>query len=518
MGNIYAKHKHDIETAMKFYDQANKINPQDNVAVNNIGANLMQQGKISEAKSYFEKALAINATYPNTHYGLSLIAEEEGDLHSAFFSATEAIKINPNKDVLFDNSLKQALDISKKIIATGIGKKIFQEYLRRLEDEGNLGIEVEVDSTLATAAKIEFAENYNRKKHIIKYKPTYPAVEHLQMHELVHLDLVLQARKENLNQLFVSTQMQKTAFIKTLEPTIKQLNKKGVSDKSIADYCTNLFEGMNRQIFNTPIDLFIEDFLYNEFPELRPYQFLSLYHLNEEALKAVINNQVVDISPKDVLSKSKTYNLVSAFHYKDLYGVDLIREYKASPTELKNTKDFYDEYLEYRNDRDPGEEYELVLHWAEDLKLEKNFELVDENEYRNKTTNLENLIESIEKDPFDLESKNPYKERVMDKFQKSQQEIGLNMAVVMFMLDALKYFKGMDKAKIKEIAFQIAMHGTQGYSPDKNDYRIPSIPNKEFSGYHILAYYYISWKLVLPDMLSDLKLPYDKEYDMALTL
>lgn len=31
-----------------------------------------------------------------------------------------------------------------------------------------------------------------------------------------------------------------------------------------------------RQIFNAPVDLFIEDFLYREFEELRPAQFLSL--------------------------------------------------------------------------------------------------------------------------------------------------------------------------------------------------------------------------------------------------
>jgi hypothetical protein len=64
----------------------------------------------------------------------------------------------------------------------------------------------------------------------------------------------------------------------------------------------------------------------------------------------------------------------------------------------------------------------LVLHWAEDLKLDKNFELVNENEYRTKRTDIDNLLSSIEKDPYDLESKDPYKEREMDKFQKSQSK------------------------------------------------------------------------------------------------
>jgi hypothetical protein len=56
----------------------------------------------------------------------------------------------------------------------------------------------------------------------------------------------------------------------------------------------------------------------------------------------------------------------------------------------------------------------------------------------------------------------------MEKFQKSQDKIGVNMAVVMFMVDALQFFEGMAKEEIKKIAFEIAMQGTQGYRPDKD--------------------------------------------------
>ena len=55
MGNIFAKEKNDLETAKKYYDQSHVVNPKDNIALNNIGANLMQQGKIAEAKVYFER-------------------------------------------------------------------------------------------------------------------------------------------------------------------------------------------------------------------------------------------------------------------------------------------------------------------------------------------------------------------------------------------------------------------------------------------------------------------------------
>lgn len=518
MGNIFAKFKDDVPTAMKYYDQAQIANPKDNITINNIGANLMQQGKLEEAKKYFYEALKINDQYANTHFALGMIAELEADSQSAFYSTIQAIKLNKSKDVLYQNSVRQAFDISKKIIATDSGKKIFREYRHKLEFDGDRKIDIIQDEEIPTAAKFEFAENYDRETHIVKYKPSYPAVEHLIMHELVHLDFVIEARKGELNQLFISTQNHKTEFIKGLEPTIKKFNKMGISEKSISDYCSNLFEGMNRQIFNTPIDLFIENFLYNEFAELRPFQFISLYNMLQEGLKAVTDKKIVELSPKDIISKSKVYNIVNAIQFKELFGFDFIKDFNATPIEMKLAIDFYDEYLQYKEDKEPAEEYELVLHWAEDLKLDKNFELINEHEYRTKRTDIDNLLSSIEKDPYDLESKDPYKQREMDKFQKSQEQIGINMAVAMFMVDALQFFEGKPQEEIKKIAFEIATQGTQGYRPDKDNYRINSIKDKTFSGYHILAYYYVSWSLAIPEMVSQLNLPYEAEYKMALTM
>ncbi len=334
------------------------------------------------------------------------------------------------------------------------------------------------------------------------------------MHELVHLDFANQARKDHKNKLFISTQRQKGEFIRSLDSTIRRFKNLGYEEKSISNYCSGLFNGLNRQIFNTPIDLFIEDYLYNNYNELRPFQFISLYALNKEALHAVTDKKIVDLSPKEVLSKSKIYNIVSALQFKELYGVDLINEFKATNSELKLANKLYKTFLEKRDSRKPGDEYDVVNQWADELKLNKNFELVDESDYRRRA-NVDKILESIEKDPFDMNTLSPEKAIETEKFLKSQKEIGTNMAVVMYMVDAMKYFENMDKDEIKKIAYEIALLGTQGFFPEKKGYKLNSIPAKEFSGYHILAYYYVSWKIAIPEMVAQLKLPYDKEYEMA---
>lgn len=518
MGNIFAKFKNDVPTAMKYYDQALKVNPKDHITMNNIGANLMQQNKFAEGKKYFLEALKINDQYPNTHFALGMIADIEGDLPAALQHSVNALKLCAARDALYHNSVRQAFEIAQKTVELGEEKKIVREFLHKLEFEGGTLVDSIADQDIPTAAKIEFAENYGRDKHVIRYKPGYPAVDHLIMHELSHLRLVIEARKTDQNLLFTATQEHRQKFLRNLEPTVRKLHKMGVPEKNIASYCNSLFDGFNSQIFNAPIDLFIEDFLYREFPQMRAYQLLSLFNIVKEGIKAVTDKTTVEVSPKSLISQSKTYNIVGALQFRDLYGIDLLKEFQATPSELKQAGEFYDEYLEYKEDKKPAEEYELMLHWAEDLKVDQYFELVNETEYRTKRTDIDNMLESIENDPYDLESKDPYKEREMKKFQTSQREIGTNMAVVMYMVDALQYFDGMQMEEVRKIAYEIALQGTQGYRPDKDNYTLASIPEKKFSGYHILAYYYVSWALAVPEMLSGLHLPYEEEYQVALTM
>lgn len=73
----------------------------------------------------------------------------------------------------------------------------------------------------------------------------------------------------------------------------------------------------------------------------------------------------------------------------------------------------------------------------------------------------------------------------------------------------------MSNKPFEKIAFDIVLQGTQGFRADKSGYTVPSIPGKEFTGYQILAWYYVSWAISAPLQLADLGLPYEKEYEVA---
>src|SRR4030065_1191930 len=330
MGNIFARFKDDINTAMKYYDQALSVNPKDGIALNNIGANLMKLGKTEEAKRYFELAYEINPNYSNTTYAFGLMASNNGDYLKAFEYGIQSVKNAKTHEPVYKHAIELINDNAIKYTKSNNAKAVIEKYLQRIEKESPKQIQIVEDNSIPTAAKIKLAENHDRDSHYIKYKANYPAYEHLVMHELVHLDFFLQARNAaggGRNKLFITSKEHKELFIRDNEQPLKKLEQLGYSDKVISDFISSLFSGLSRQIFNAPIDLFIEEFLFNEFPELKSYQFLSLTKLLHEGVTAVTKNENVDLTPGQTLNASKIMNIVAAMHFKDLFGIDYAQNY-----------------------------------------------------------------------------------------------------------------------------------------------------------------------------------------------
>jgi hypothetical protein len=411
--------------------------------------------------------------------------------------------------------IRSATELAQQLTRGQAGEEIAKALAKELSGRGGKPVRFLEREDLGTAARLELAENHGRQEHRVLWRPGFPAVEHLQVHELYHLHMILGARDQQSNQLFTSTEDHKAAFRTSVLPTLRKLRNEGVAEEAAEHYIAALFKGFLLQIYNAPLDLFIEFDMHREHPGIRPYQFLSLGRMVQEAVQACTDPQALNAAPPAVASASRVYNATHAMLLKELYGIDRMADLKASAKEVQLATKLYDEFKEYRADRQPGEEYEVVQHWAGDLQLEAFFALVPERPAAPAGTSLEEQLRGIEADPIGDFATDPEAAQQMRTFQEKAREQGANMAVVMYMVDALKHFKGMDHAAIKKAAFEIAMLGTQGIHPEKQGYKLASVSGTTFSGFHLLAYYYISFKLVLPELLPELQLPYDAEYAMA---
>jgi len=513
MGNIFAKYKNDTQTAVKYFDQSLASDPNNHITLNNIGATLLMLNKLEEGKRYLEMAYDIDPNYPNTLYNLSSFYKSSGDSITAFEYAVKGMKAADENDPMAQQLNNLLFAIARSYIKEFDSSLLVDAYIDELEQRANKIIRKELDNSISTSARIEFAEYYNRDYHLIKYKKNNPAYNHLIMHELVHLDLVLQARdyNDNVNRLFSVRSEHKVKFNKNHEEDFTKLKKQNFTDEILKNFSESLFTGMNNQIYNTPLDLFIEEFLYNKFPKLRPVQFLSLEILLMEGIKAVTTKERKFI-PSDILNASTVLNLVSAFQIHYLYGVDYIPLFKANPANLKVANKLFDDYQGNKNNRNPGDEYNFVNRWAIELGLNKYFEFIPEKEYKN-TNYLNSKLQEIIEDPFGLEK--PLPEDALKKPLDYSDSPAGKMAVTMYCLDALQNFADKTPEQIKEIGYEIAMLARHGLDPSDNEKRIHIglIPNKEFTPLQLLAFMYVAWQTFEPEL--DMNLDFKNEYLLA---
>ena len=502
LGNIFSNYKKDVKTSQKYFDQAIKVNPNDYIILNNVGGNLLKMHEYAEAKGYFVEALKIKDNYPNTHFGLALIAEAEKDLASCFCSSTKTLKLSRKGEALYEQATKLTFQIAERIIQdSDAAHGAVEKYLATLQNGNGVEIRLEADRKIALPAYLELAEKYKRKEHIVRFNPDHSTRDYWVMHALVMLGYVLEARAENTNKLFYTDNVTRNHFARSIAENLQTLRDRGIPEAALKKLADDLYVGLNQQIHNTPVGLFVEEYIYHEFAELRPHQFISLHGDLQTGIKGATNQQIREMSPENVFSVSKIYNLLKAHHFRDLFGLDLIGDFEADANEERQAISMFHEFSEYRHDKNPSDEYKLLQSWANVLNVDSYFELIPENGSAAKKTETD-----------------AHADAEMEKFQKKAAAQGLNMAVVMYMQDALEFFAQKDNATIKKAAMEIAMLGMNGIKPEQQGYKLTNVPEKVFSGYHLLAYYYVSFALVLPEMLKELKIPYDQEYDLAMQM
>ncbi|MDF1511975.1 hypothetical protein PZE06_28405, partial [Robertmurraya sp. DFI.2.37] len=70
-----------------------------------------------------------------------------------------------------------------------------------IELESKSKIKIEEDNNLEVSAKLQYGKVYNRNYNLVKYNPKMPYMEHLVIHELMHLDMALEASKRGSNMI-----------------------------------------------------------------------------------------------------------------------------------------------------------------------------------------------------------------------------------------------------------------------------------------------------------------------------
>lgn len=529
MGNLYSKYKDDYEVGRTYYNSVLKYSPDNFIAINNIAAMMMEQKDYEHAVPMFQQVLKGDKKYANAYYGLAVCYYNQSENRKAFDTALQGCLLS---NLRSENP--QVMDELHKILIASAHAVVestnYMNVVLGIKDEIEMTyhqkIEIEEDNTLDLSAKLEYGPTHHCDYHLIKINPKKPFMEHLAIHEMMHLQMNLEADKVNKNRVIFSNNDNVIAFRTKYAAWIKKLVNRFDHSKAMG-VVQQIHAGYMLQVMNCPLDLFVEKRMYDKYPIVRAIQLLSLMEQETYNIKAIKGSENAKFVPQDIVQNSKVMNIVSSMNFEHLFGLRFYQEYKPTKAQYDQAKDFYDEFMAY-DDYTPGEEYELVEYFMDSFHMNDMMSMKPLNEYLDdsyermeKTKMMRDaaLGEDAPKGGNSFDGLTEEQKKNQDTFyaeNKDGEDPMKTMMMSMYMLGALEYFDGMNKMEIKKIAFEIAMIGTNGISPDKKSgYKVPSIPGKDFGGYQLLAYYYVSWALAIPEMLASLNLPFDNAWAAA---
>ena len=522
MGNLLTKEKNDVEHAKQYYDKVLEYYPDNAIAINNIGATFMERKDYEGALPYMEKALSLDDSYANSYYGLALCYYKLGKLKEAFEICHKgAIKSSdrPENPAVREELLKLFLVVAREYAKTQNYINVWKAIKDELEAVDHIKILIKEDKELMVNARFEYALTHHEKEHIIRYNPDKEYIDHLFVHEMMHLKMQQQATLNHRGKAVVFTQPCQKAFDKKFKAFMQRRHKELPQNK-LNEALRFMCEGVGTQLSSCPLDLFVEHMMYSDYPIMRPIQMLSLFHLEEVNIDAIKKGELGGLFPNEIVRASKVMNIVSSLHFKELYGFNFVNQYKPTKAEYNQALDLYEEFKAYLNTYKSGDEYEMMEYFVQSFNMEDFLEIVDENTLIKKDAHDDDtLYDEIDKRLADAPSE--------EDIDVSNAQFALDhqdgadpmetMMMSMYMLSAMQYFDKISHDDVKKIAFEIATVGINGISPKKK-YSIKSVADKEFGGYEFLAYYYVSWAREFPDALDKIGLPFNKAYETALEM
>lgn len=525
MGNLQGLGRGDKEVAKQYYDKALKIDSGNIVALNNIGGYYMGKQDFDTGIKYFNTAIKAEPTFANGYYGIAICQASLKDYQQAFDTCIEGLKkgkrLPENPKVL--SEMQRLLERMAEYVSDEHKSdkkllKLIQGVTDALIDESGHNVKFVEGDSLSVNAQMEYYLWHHTNESVIRYKSDMFDTPHETLHELLHLKMCIDNTKAGKGKMIVNKNENRKAFDQTYKKIIRKLHK-NLPPEGLDEFCETVLSGIVQQVTSTPIDLFVEEKIYNDYPLLRPWQVQSLYAQQEAYSKAASDNQYKGILPLHLEQATIVMNIVGALHLRRLYGADFVPAYHATKLEIDQATDLYEEYKAYIDTYKIGDEYELIDYFASSLHLTDFFAIENEPEEESDDETFERIANEV----ADMDDPGLSKEDVDAEnaafalIHQDGADTNQTTMMAMYMLGAMTYLDKLTDAQVNNIALEIAKLGVSGINPD-NHYTLTTIPGKDFGGWQILAYMYVSFKRVNPAMLAKMMMPFDKAYDMALAM
>lgn len=486
------------ELAKILYKRALDKNDTDIYALSNYWSLCLELWDFKEARDVLEKALKIDDEYWVTNYSLWVVEYNENNYLPAFNFALKAWENVDKRDPRTQSIMKLLVNIANAQDENLVIEALYIPFKDELEKELWKKIVFRRDDGIKSVARVKVAEYYWTDEHIVLFNPKNFWYKYSIMHELAHLKMISEARKIWKNKTIWTSYDKKQELVKYLENNSTYMQKQ--YESHFESYATEILQ----QVYNSPLDLCVENYLFNKYEGLRPSQFLFQMQLIMSAIDVAHNKDLKERVPELIYDSNIIMNSILAQQIKDLYWVDYTADFWHNDL-IRTGKKLYDKFDSQKDSMQPWDEYDLVKIWAEKLGFNEYFEYDDEDLSKDVKWWVRVNDDSEDYQIEDIQAE-------VEKLEPDSSEI--NMAVVMYCLGAIRFFRTKTQKEIQFIAYELAMRWNQWikYWEDAK-YHIDSIPWKEFSWYEFLSYMYVAWQILKPE--ADLWLDYSREYELA---
>jgi len=180
-----------------------------------------------------------------------------------------------------------------------------KEILEKVEGLTEKKFKFIPNNEITSHAKLKMARN-DMENHIVYYKEgASQSINHIIAHECGHIIRIFKSDPSERLIPFISSKSSEAA-ITEMANDIDSISK--VMPKSkVEKLIEMLFKGLVMQLTNQPVDLKIEEWIYNEYPGLREFQKISFQSQLQEALGG-LNKDVKAITPSKIYEASHSMN------------------------------------------------------------------------------------------------------------------------------------------------------------------------------------------------------------------
>lgn len=390
------------------------------------------------------------------------------------------------------------------------------DYLKKLisEMETRLGCRIVPleDRDIQFPAKLEYARNYARDHHVLRYNPDkcengYPL-----------FGILLQAS--------LQLKVQPDTTIGVLQPASSSEGESRfhadfvadpVGKKTLAAYGLqadmlekNLLAGLITQTCNQVLEMLSADIVLRDFPDA--VQDMKVY-LKAAALEGstISHEKLREVYPAFIVDTNRILNLMFSMKCGEVCGEKLIDAYAPTAEEIDKALDLYNFY---RKEREALKSTgaiagDVIEHILREVKVDRYAHLIVRD------ISPQVVAQDADADDCLTEEQRESLRKFYENFGDGKKDSDL---MVLGMFKVLRQTSRMPLESLRSLALEIAMLGANGISPARK-YTIKNLQNRgEMWGSEVLAYYYVTWAKVFPDKLDKIGLPYKRAYESALAM